>query len=107
MRPRRYGLRLYVPSASFPGAHCAPHRGKAMIYLRCFCYETVMVALGPMMDLFDRHRIGRTRLYAVADGLYGRAWDALRKARTELEDKLSRRFPVVFEGHDDPCGCCR
>jgi hypothetical protein len=67
----------------------------------------IMVVTGPLMDLLDRHRLGRTRLYAVADGLYGRAWDALRKARTELEDKLSRRFPVVLEGDDERCGCCR
>ena len=68
----------------------------------------IMVVTGPLMDLLDRHRLGHTRLYAVADGLYGRAWDALRDARTELEDKLSRRFPVVLlEGDDERCGCCR
>jgi hypothetical protein len=65
-----------------------------MIYARCFFYEMIMVVTGPLMDLLDRHRLGRTRLYAVADGLYGRAWRALYDARSELEDKLSRRFPV-------------
>jgi hypothetical protein len=84
-----------------------PHEGAAhdlhaMLFLR-----NDHLVTGPFMDLLDRHRLGRTRLYAVADGLYGRAWDALRKARTELEDKLSRRFPVVFEGDDERCGCCR
>ena len=42
-----------------------------MIYARCFFYEMVMVVTGPFMDLLDRHRLGRTRLYAVADGFTG------------------------------------
>ena len=64
-----------------------------MIYARCLFYEMIMVVTGPLMDLLDRHRLGRTRPYVILDGIYGRAWDALREARTELEDKAFAPVP--------------
>ena len=66
-----------------------------MIYLRCFCYETVMVAIGPMMELTRSAPAWMHAAICNLDGIYGRAWDALYDARSELEEKLSNRFPVA------------
>jgi hypothetical protein len=63
-------------------------RGKSMIYLKLFACEFVMKIVGKMLDVLNGAGMGRSRLYALADIPYDRAWNIRYDIFQVMKDKI-------------------